>query len=274
MKKFAAEFLGTLLLVFFGVGSAVFGIDQIGAVGVALTFGLVLLALAYAIGPVSGCHVNPAVTLGVLLARRISPAEAAGYVGAQVVGGIAGAALLKIIAAAGDTGDATGGFGSNAFGDGAGINAGGAFLLEIVLTFMLVFVVLLMTGRAAAAGFAGLAIGLTLTVIHLVGIPLDGTSVNPARSIGPALFAGTHQLGQLWVFILAPLVGGALAALAWPLIRATEDEPIGVPAPAGALSGEPGLDDLPPTGSSPRSAARPGAGSTAAPVRREEPLGR
>lgn len=220
-RKVAAEFVGTFVLVFFAVGSAVVGIGTIGPLGVALAFGLTLLALAYALGPVSGCHVNPAVTLGVLLARRISARDAVGYVVAQVVGAIAAAAVLKGLVTWGGVSDATGALGTNGWGEH--INAGGAFVVEAILTALLVLVVLLVTGRATAPGFAGLAIGLTLTVIHLVGIPLTGTSVNPARSIGPALFAGTHPLSQLWLFIAAPLVGAVLAVAVWPLIRADED---------------------------------------------------
>ncbi len=217
-RKALAEFLGTFLLVFFGVGSAVFGIDRIGALGVALAFGLVLLALAYSIGPVSGCHVNPAVTLGVLLRKGITPTEAVGYWIAQFAGGILAGALLKLMTSSfGKVTDQTGALGTNDWGKT--ISGGGAFLLEIVLTFLLVFVVLLVTGRAAAPGFAGLAIGLVLTVIHLVGIPLDGTSVNPARSFGPAVFAGTHPMSHVWLFIVAPLIGGAIAALVAPLFE-------------------------------------------------------
>jgi len=225
MRKYGAEFAGTLLLVFFGVGSVIFGSDLIGDVGVALAFGLVLLALAYAIGPVSGCHVNPAVTLGVLLARRISVRDAVGYWVAQFLGGIAGAALLKLVVEVGTITDQSGGFGTDGYGPPFRVNAGGAFVLEIVLTFTLVLVVLMMTGAAAAPGFAGLAIGLTLALVHLIGVPLDGTSVNPARALGPALFAGTHALGQVWLFILAPLVGAVVAAALWPLLRAREDVP-------------------------------------------------
>jgi aquaporin Z len=160
---------------------------------------------------VSGCHVNPAVTLGALLSGRIPVTEAAGYWVAQFVGGIAGGALLKLLTSSfGKVVDQTGGLGTDSYGKH--ISEGGAFVLEVVLTFLLVFVVLMVTEKAAAAGFAGLAIGLSLTVIHLVGIPLDGTSVNPARALGPALFEGGRQLGQVWLFILAPLVGGVLAA--------------------------------------------------------------
>lgn len=221
MNKYIAEALGTAILVFFAVGSAVFGFAGIGMVGIALAFGFVLLGLAYAIGPVSGCHVNPAVTLGMLVARRISPADAGAYVVAQVIGGIAGAALIKLVVKMGDV-RTHGVTGANAYGKGAGINGGGAFVLEIVMTFLLVFVVLMVTRRNDLYGFDGLAIGLTLGVIHLVGIPLDGTSVNPARSIGPALFAGAHAVGQLWLFIIAPLIGGVVAAVVERAIRPVE----------------------------------------------------
>src|ERR1700750_1947597 len=212
LRKSIAELIGTAILVFFAVGSAVFGFDKIGAVGVALTFGLVLLALAYSIGPISGCHVNPAVTLGVLIRRGITVQEAVAYWIAQIAGGIAGGALLKMMTSSFGKGtDQTGALGTNDWGKN--ISGGGAFLLEVILTFLLVFVVLLVTGRAAAPGFAGLAIGLVLTVIHLVGIPLDGTSVNPARSLGPAVFAGSHALSHVWLFLVAPLVGGLVSAL-------------------------------------------------------------
>lgn len=217
-RQAVAEAVGIFILVFFGVGSAVFGIDRLGPVGVALAFGLVLLALAYSVGPVSGCHVNPAVTLGVLLNKGITITEAVYYWVAQLVGAIVAAALLKLMVSGfGGVTDQTGALGTNDWGKT--ISAGGTFVLEVVMTFLLVFVVLLVTSRAAAPGFAGLAIGLVLTVIHLVGIPLDGTSVNPARSIGPALFEGGEPFAHLWMFIVAPLVGGALAALVAPLFE-------------------------------------------------------
>lgn len=231
-KKLIAEFVGTFVLVFFGVGAAVFGISgdgavgtpgvtAVGAAGVALAFGFVLLALAYAIGPVSGCHVNPAVTLGVLLNRGITPVEAVGYVIAQVAGAVAGAGVLRLLVASGAV-DRTGGLGTNDYG--AAINAGGAFLLEVVLTFLLVFVVLLVTGGHPAPGAAGLAIGASLTVIHLVGIPLTGTSVNPARSLGPALFNGGDSLAHVWLFIVAPLVGAVVAWAVFSLVRSVRSE--------------------------------------------------
>lgn len=220
-RKYVAEAVGTFILVFFAVGSAVFGIKVIGAAGVAFAFGLVLVALAYAIGPVSGCHVNPAVTLGVLLARRIPPREAGGYVVAQLVGAIVAGAFLKGFVAWGGITDQTGALGTN--GWGKRINGGGAFVVEVLLTALFVLVVLLVTGRATAPGFAGLAIGLALATVHFVGINLTGTSVNPARSIGPALFAGSEALKQLWLFIVAPLVGALLAGVVWPLVRADDD---------------------------------------------------
>ncbi len=216
VRKAVAEFVGTFTLVFFAVGSAVFGFDAIGATGVAFAFGLTLLALAYAIGPTTGCHVNPAVTLGVLLRKGMSLPEAGGYWAAQLAGGTVAAALLKLMTSDfGDVEDQTGALGANAWG--ATVSAGGAFVFEVLGTCLLVLVVILVTGRAAAPGFAGLAIGLVLIVIHLVGIPLDGTSVNPARSLGPALFAGGDALSQLWLFVVAPLVGAVLAALIAPV---------------------------------------------------------
>lgn len=223
--RLTAEFVGTFCLVFFAVGSAVAGIDAIGAVGVALTFGLVLLALAYAIGPVSGCHVNPAVTLAVLLTRGITAREAGGYVAAQFAGAVLAGAALRLLVSAGGVRDNTDALGANGWGET--VNVGGAFAVEVLLTFLLVFVVLQVTARDAAAGFAGLAIGLVLTAVHLVGIPLTGTSVNPARSFGPALFAGGQALSQVWLFVVAPLVGAVVAvavtrALAAVRVRAAE----------------------------------------------------
>ncbi len=214
-RALISEFLGTLLLVFFAVGSAVLGAQFIGTLGIALAFGFTLLALAYALGPISGCHVNPAVTLGMLCARRIDVATAVRYWIAQFVGGIVGAALLFLLAKQVPGLKTDGAFGSNGYGDRSDvhINMGGAFLAEVVLTFLLVFVVLAVTHRVAVVGFDGLPIGIALAVIHLVGIPLTGTSVNPARSLGPALFAGGDALSQLWLFIVAPLVGGVIAAL-------------------------------------------------------------
>ena len=213
VRTCSAEFLGTALLVIAGVGTAVLAGDQVGDVGVAVAFGLSLLALVYALGPISGAHLNPAVTLGMLVARRIAPARAAGYVAAQVLGGLAGAAVVAAIAAGRPA--AVDGLGANGYGSSStdGYGLGPVLLTEVVLTFTLVFVVLSVTTTTADTAFAGVSIGLTLTVLHLVAIPIDGTSVNPARSIGPALLTGGTALTQLWVFLVAPLAGGLLAAL-------------------------------------------------------------
>jgi aquaporin Z len=224
VRKCFPEFVGTAVLVFFGVGSAVFGFNVIGVAGVAFSFGLVLLALVYALGPKTGCHVNPAITLGVLLSRGISVREACGYWVAQVVGAIAGAALIRGLVGFGEVHDQTGNLGSNDWGKT--INGPGDFLLEIILTLLLVVVVLLVTGKAASPGFAGLAIGLTLTVCHLVGIPLDGTSVNPARSIGPAIFNGGVPLEHVWLYIVAPLIGALIAVVLAPTLAITAPAPI------------------------------------------------
>lgn len=214
VRRWVAELVGTFVLVFVGVGSAVVGVDRIGALGVALAFGLVLAALVAAIGPVSGCHVNPAVTLGVLLCRRIGAREAGLYVTAQVVGATAGAAVLALLVAVGGVADQTGGLGTNSWGQF--VSGPGAFVLEVVLTALLVAVVLLVARPGAGgpdrAGAAGPAIGATLACCHLVGIGLDATSVNPARSLGPALLQGGSALTQVWLFVLAPLLGAALAA--------------------------------------------------------------
>lgn len=221
-RKLVAEALGTAILVFFAVGTATltFGYKltgtstAAGVVATALAFGLVLLVLAYALGSISGCHINPAVTIGFLASRRIGLTEAVQYWIAQVVGGIIGAALLRGMFAAADgystdrVGLGTNGYDSKSI---VGLNAGGAFLAEVVLTFLFVFVVLAVTRRAAWPQLGGVAIGLALTTVHLIGIPLTGTSVNPARSIGPALMVGSTALSQLWLFIIAPLIGGAIA---------------------------------------------------------------
>jgi aquaporin Z len=233
VRKLSAEFLGTALLVIFAVGVATlsFGFTltgssvSAGVVATALAFGLTVLALAYTIGPISGCHVNPAVTMGFVASGRMELSEAVGYWIAQFLGGIVGALVLwgifstSPIYSRSATGLGTDGYGKHSM---IGINAGGAFLAEVVLTFLFVFVVLGATSRLGSPGFAGLAIGLSLTVVHLIGIPLTGTSVNPARSLGPALIVGHDALKQLWVFIVAPLVGGALAAFAYRYLFAGE----------------------------------------------------
>ncbi len=241
-RSLIAEALGTALLVFFGAGAATlcFGFKVTGtsvAAGdlmTALAFGLVLLALVYGIGPISGCHVNPAVTIGFLGAKRISLADAVGYWAAQVVGGIVGAAGLYGIVHSSPLYHPSIGLGADGYGKSSiiGANAAGAFLAEIVLTFVFVFVILAVTRRSSNATVAGIAIGLALTLVHLVGIPIDGTSVNPARSLAPALFVGGSALSQLWVFLIAPLLGGMLSALAYHFFYPKGEEEAAVePAP-------------------------------------------
>jgi aquaporin Z len=236
VRKLVAEAAGTAMLVFFAVGVATLsfgfgftgGSTSAGVVATALAFGLVLLVLAYALGPISGCHVNPAVTMGFLAAKRIRLREAVSYWIAQVVGAIVGALVLWGVVHSGTRYHDSVGLGANGFGKQSmiGLSAGGAILVEVVMTFLFVFTVLSVTRKAASPLMAGLAIGLALTVVHLFGIPMTGTSVNPARSIGPALFVGGVALSQLWVFIVAPLIGGALAAFAHEyLFPSAEDAP-------------------------------------------------
>ena len=225
IKKLVAEATGTAILVFFAVGVATltFGFGAAGSsfsagvVATALAFGLVLLVMAYALGPISGCHINPAVTMGFLAAKRMSLQDAIGYWVAQFAGGIIGALVLwGVFQSSKPYSTDDQGLGANGFGRHSeiGINTVGAISVEVILTFLFVFTVLTATRKAASPLVAGVVIGLGLTVVHLIGIPFTGTSVNPARSLGPALFVGGYALSQLWVFILAPLVGGALAALA------------------------------------------------------------
>jgi len=216
MKKYIAECIGTFVLTLLGCGTAMFlGCNTpAGVVGTAIAFGLTVVAMAYTIGGISGCHINPAITFGVALSGRMSWGEAVGYWVGQVIGAIiAGAVLLlltKVVAAP----DLTGGLGTNGVANAGGV--GGALLVEFIATFIFVLVVLGTTDAKKGAGnLAGLAIGLTLILVHLVCINLTGTSVNPARSIGPALFVGGEALANVWVFILAPMVGGACAAGVW-----------------------------------------------------------
>ncbi len=223
MRKYSAELVGTFVLVFGGVGSAVLAGSKIGYPGIALAFGLSLLAMVYTIGPISGCHINPAVTFGVFLARKIGAKDALGYVIAQIVGAIIAAGLILAIANGLPEGynAAQAGLGANGYGlHSPGQYALGAcFLTEVILTMFLVLTVLGSTDIKAPVGFAGVAIGLVLTLIHLVGLPVTNTSVNPARSIGPAIFVGGWALGQLWMFIVAPLIGAVVAALIYSGIR-------------------------------------------------------
>jgi aquaporin Z len=215
VRTVTCEFLGTLLLVFLAVGAAVLGGQFIGTLGIALAFGFTLVVLAYVIGPISGSHVNPAVTLGMLLARRITVRTAVEYWIAQILGGIVGAALLLLVVHQVPGLTTHGRFGTNGYGyrSAIGVNIFGAFVLELILTFLLVMVYLSVTRRVAVLGFGGLAIGLALAVVNLIGIPVTGAGVNPARSLCPAIFAGSPPLIQVWLFLVAPLVGAALAAV-------------------------------------------------------------
>ena len=227
MKKYFAELIGTFVLTFLGCATAMFigCATPAGVVGTAIAFGLTVVAMAYTIGGISGCHINPAITLAVALSKRMTWKDACGYWVGQLIGGIlAGACLLLLVnvVTPGATECTFGvnivenmqGLGTNGVANAGG--AGGAFLVEVIATFLFVLVVLGTTDSKVGAGnFAGLAIGLTLILIHLVCINLTGTSVNPARSIGPALFAGGQALCDLWVFICAPLVGAVLSALVW-----------------------------------------------------------
>ena len=215
-NKLIAEALGTLILVLFGCGAAVIAGEFISFTGISLAFGLAIVAAAYGLGAISGAHLNPAVSLGMVAAGRMSLGEFAGYAVAQVIGAILGAGILLMIASGkADFSVAINGLGQNGFGPGylGEYSLAAALTFEFVMTFIFVTVILGATSAGAPAAMAGLAIGLTLAAIHLVGINVTGVSVNPARSIGPAVFVGGAALGQLWVFIVAPLAGGALAGL-------------------------------------------------------------
>jgi aquaporin Z len=222
MKKYLAELIGTMTLVLMGCGSAVFAgaaqpFSSVGTLGVAFAFGLSIVAMAYSIGKVSGCHINPAVTLGMLISKRISGKDAAMYMVFQVVGAILGSAILYVLAK--DSGSTTTLTGANGY-----TNLVPAFVAETVFTFIFVLVILGVTSKGALNNFAGLAIGLTLVLIHIVCIPITGTSVNPARSIGPAIFEGAHALSQLWLFIVAPFLGAVIAAVVWKVIDVADEK--------------------------------------------------
>ena len=216
MKKQVAEFIGTFTLVLFGCGSAVIAGGDIGLTGISFAFGLALIGMAYAIGPVSGCHINPAVSLGAVAAGRMTMSEAIKYIIAQIAGAIAASlVLLLIMSGKADYSVAVNGLGQNGWGAGylGEYNTISAFVFEVVATFLFMVVILGATGKGAPVAMAGLAIGLALVVIHLVGINVTGVSVNPARSIGPAVFAGGAAILQLWLFIVAPIIGAVAAGL-------------------------------------------------------------
>ncbi len=229
LKRCTAETLGTFWLVFGGCGSAIFAAAYpelgIGFAGVALAFGLTLLTMCYAIGNISGCHINPAVTLGLVAGGRFPAREAVPYIVAQVIGGILAGGLLYLIAS-GKTGfDPLAGFASNGFGEHSPDNysRNAALIAEIVLTAFFLFIIMGATHKRGHAGLAGVAIGLSLTLIHLISIPITNTSVNPARSTGVALFQGTWAIEQLWLFWVAPLIGGVIGALVYRFLHANDD---------------------------------------------------
>jgi aquaporin Z len=223
-KRVLAEFVGTFWLVFGGCGSAVLAAAfpdlGIGLLGVSLAFGLTVLTMAYAIGHISGCHLNPAVTVGLVVGKRFPTSEFASYVVAQLLGALAAAAVLYVIASGKAGFDVTAGFASNGYGEHSpgGYTMMAAFTAETVLTFIFLIVILGSTDPRAPAGFAPIAIGLCLTLIHLISIPVTNTSVNPARSLGPAVFVGGWALQQLWLFWVAPVLGAAIAGMIYPMI--------------------------------------------------------
>jgi aquaporin Z len=223
MKKFIAEFIGTFWLVLGGCGSAVLAAAYpglgIGFAGVAIAFGLTVLTMVYAIGHISGCHLNPAVSVGLWIAGRFDKKDLLPYIAAQVLGGIAGAAILYIIAS-GKSGFEIGNFAANGYGEHSpgGYSMLAALVCEVVMTFMFLIIILGATHSKAPKGFAGLAIGLGLTLIHLISIPVTNTSVNPARSTSQAIFAGDWALGQLWLFWVAPIAGAILAGFVYKML--------------------------------------------------------
>jgi aquaporin Z len=233
MKKYLAELIGTFSLVLFGCGSAVIagnsqvGPSGIGLLGISIAFGFAVVAMAYAIGGISGCHVNPAVTIGVLVAGRMTSKDAVGYIISQLIGATLGAGVLYLLAS-GKSGWVMPewGLGANGWGEEylGGFNTASAFIAEAVFTCLFLFVILAVTSKYGNGTMAGLAIGVTLMLIHLVVIPITGTSVNPARSFGPAIFCGGKALSQLWLFFVAPILGAIIAALIWKFGFETEDK--------------------------------------------------
>ncbi|MCC8128136.1 MAG: aquaporin [Clostridiales bacterium] len=221
-KKYLAEVIGTFVLVTFGCGTAIaVGCDSASGCGyllTALAFGLVIVAMAYSIGNISGCHINPAVSLAMLIRKQLSTADFVGYVVSQLIGSALGCVVLGIVFGSGC------GYGANQIQAGwANGNAGSALLVEIILTFVFVIAIIGVTSKAENSAISGLVIGLSLTLVHILGIALTGTSVNPARSLMPAIFAGGTALAQVWIFIVGPLVGGALAAVVYTALESTNN---------------------------------------------------
>lgn len=227
MKRYISELIGTMVLVLFGCGSAAIAGSMLGTLGIALAFGLSIVAMAYVIGDISGCHINPAVSIGMWVDGRLESKDLIIYIIFQCIGAVIGIALLAaIINSAPSLGGYTAtGLGQNGFGSASavGLDVIGAIIVEIILTFVFVFTVLGVTKKVENGAVAGIVIGLTLTFVHIMGIPLTGTSVNPARSLAPALFLGGQALQQVWVFILAPIVGAVIAGLIYKGLN-TEDD--------------------------------------------------
>ena len=225
MKKYVCEFIGTAVLVLFGCGSAAIAGGILGTVGIALAFGLSVVAMSYVIGNISGCHVNPAVSLAMLINKKMDAKDFICYVIAQILGAIAGIAILYTIMINSGLEIDVQGLGANGFDTASSVNLSmiGAIVTEVVLTFVFIFTVLGVTSDEKKSSVTGIVIGLALALVHIVGIPLTGTSVNPARSLAPALFLGGEALEQVWVFIVAPLVGAALAAVAYKFLAKKEE---------------------------------------------------
>ena len=231
MKKYLCEFIGTAVLVLFGCGTAVvtggltagIGIGTMGVLTIAMAFGLSIVAMAYVIGNISGCHINPAVSLAMLINKKMDVKDFLLYVVAQVLGAIAGIGLLYFIGCNSNLGVES--LGANGFGDASavGLNMWGAFAVEVILTFVFIYTILGVTSDEKKGAVAGIVIGLTLAFVHIIGIPLTGTSVNPARSLAPAIFLGGEALKQVWVFIVAPFVGSAVAAFVYKFLNKVED---------------------------------------------------
>lgn len=231
MRKYFCEFIGTAVLALFGCGTAVVtggltagtGFGTMGVLTIALAFGLSIVAMAYVIGNISGCHINPAVSLSMLISKKMNIKDFIGYVIAQFLGGFAGIGLLYAILSSSNIGTAA--LGANGFGEASavGISMLGAILVEVILTFVFIYTILGVTSDESKGSIAGVVIGLTLTFVHIIGIPLTGTSVNPARSLAPAVIQGGEALKQCWIFIVAPLVGSALAAITYKFLNKAEN---------------------------------------------------
>ncbi len=221
MNRYIAEFVGTFVLMFVGIGTALYDGKTIGHAGIALAFGFTLIAMVYAIGSISGCHINPAVTIGLCVARKFAWSESPWYIIAQLLGGTCGwGTLVLVLYASGKYDSSMAQAVANGFGDNSALGVGlvGAFIVEMVATFVLMFTILGSTSEGAPAGFAGIPIGVALGVANFVAIPITNASINPARSLGPALYAGGDYLSQLWLFFAAPIAGAILAALVWTVV--------------------------------------------------------